>query len=287
MPQFKTILLPVISAACYQAHNLPRAALSRHGGMFRWGIRTARTGTGSSESRISLRRVQARDRNGHFLTIANRSAPTRWPPSSFPCRSFPCHFPPSFGSSIRGISEIRGKTLVRKTLAISHLQTTPLQQPRFRPKKGAVLQKIRGPAEIILHFFLPFSSFLGLFPSQAIAFQPQPPLRPLPKKSCQKTYHRFFARSAMWLNGLVKTGVISRNEGCAGRAAVRCPPALHAQRFGARNDSSAFVPPAGKRRWRARTPRPAGLSSVPSVLSRQEFNSVAHSQALPKAKKPH
>ena len=52
----------------------------------------------------------------------------------------------------------------RKRLEISHLQTASLKQARFWPKIEAVLQKNRGPAETILHFFLRFSCFLGFVP---------------------------------------------------------------------------------------------------------------------------
>ena len=45
-----------------------------------------------------------------------------------------------------------------------------------------------------------------------------------------------------------------RNEGCQGWTTIKCPPALPAQRVGARNDRSAH--PAGKRRGRARISEP-------------------------------
>jgi hypothetical protein len=67
----------------------------------------------------------------------------------------------------------------------------------FCPKIGAILQKNGGPTEIILHFFQSFHELLGFFPSQAVAFQPQAAIQPLPKKSCLKTYRRFFVRPGM------------------------------------------------------------------------------------------
>jgi hypothetical protein len=70
----------------------------------------------------------------------------------------------------------------------------------FWPKKGAILQKNRGPTEIILHFFSRFSGFLGFSPLQAVLFQGPAPVRPLQKKSCLKSYRRFFVRSAMCHN---------------------------------------------------------------------------------------
>ena len=75
----------------------------------------------------------------------------------------------------------------------SNLQSMPLLKGRFWTKKGAILQKNRGPAEIILHFFLRFSGFLGLLPPQPVVPGQLAPAQPLPKKSCLKTYRRFFA----------------------------------------------------------------------------------------------
>jgi hypothetical protein len=50
----------------------------------------------------------------------------------------------------------------------SNLQTIRREQVRFWPKNRAILQKNRGPTEIILHFFSRFSGFLGFFLSQAL-----------------------------------------------------------------------------------------------------------------------
>jgi hypothetical protein len=85
-------------------------------------------------------------------------------------------------------------------LEISGLQIETLKEVRFGPKKEAVLQKNGGPTEIILRFFLCFSDFSGFFPSQAVAFQRQAAIPLLPKKSCLKTYRRFFVRSRMCHN---------------------------------------------------------------------------------------
>ena len=132
-------------------------------------------------------------------------------------------------------------------------------KPCFRRKNRGHLQKNRGPTEIILHFFSSFSFFSGFFPLQAVAFQRQAPLAPLQKKSCLKTDGRFSVRPGMCHNRPVKVEMTDRNEGCEGWTAVKRRPALRAKRFGARNDSSAFGHPAGNRRWRARTPKPAAL----------------------------
>jgi len=75
---------------------------------------------------------------------------------------------------------------------------------------------------------------------QAIAFQPQAAAKTLQKKSCLKTYRRFFVRSAMCHNRRVNVEMTVWNEGCEGCTAIKCPPALPAERFGARNASSAF-----------------------------------------------
>jgi hypothetical protein len=85
-------------------------------------------------------------------------------------------------------------------LEISRLQITRPIKVCFWLKNQALLQKNRGPTEIILHFFLYFPCFLGFIPPQAIAFQPQAMIRPLQKKSYQKHYRRFFVRSGMCQN---------------------------------------------------------------------------------------
>jgi hypothetical protein len=59
--------------------------------------------------------------------------------------------------------------------------------------QSTLLQKNRHPTETILHFFSRFFGFGGLLPSQPLAFQPNAPIPPLQKKSCQKHYCRFFA----------------------------------------------------------------------------------------------
>ncbi len=55
------------------------------------------------------------------------------------------------------------------------------KQARLWPKNRGLLQKNRGPTEIILHFFSSFYVFWGLFPLQAIAFQRQAAIQPLQK----------------------------------------------------------------------------------------------------------
>ena len=94
----------------------------------------------------------------------------------------------------------------------------------FWPKIGAILQKNRGPTEIILHFFSRFSGFLGFFPLQAIAFQQQAAIQPLQKKSCLKTDGRFSVRSGMCHNRRVNVETTGRNEGCEGWTAANAAP---------------------------------------------------------------
>jgi hypothetical protein len=72
----------------------------------------------------------------------------------------------------------------RKPLVFSHLKIPSLE---IRP----FLQKNRGPTEIILHFFLRFSTFSGFFPPQPIASQLQAAIRTRQMKSYQKHYRRF------------------------------------------------------------------------------------------------
>jgi hypothetical protein len=110
----------------------------------------------------------------------------------------------------------------------SNLQTVRQKGVCFCPKNEPVLQKNEGPTEIILHFFLCFSGFLGLFPLQPLVSEPLAPAQLLPKKSCQKHYRRFFARSGMCLNGAVKVGQSGRKEGCPEWTAVKRRPALRA-----------------------------------------------------------
>ena len=84
-----------------------------------------------------------------------------------------------------------------KHLTISSLR---ISLPKSRP----ILQKNGGIREIILHFFLRFSGFLGFFRLQPVAFQQQAALQPLQKKSCLKTYRRFSVHSAMCHNRRMK-----------------------------------------------------------------------------------
>jgi hypothetical protein len=77
----------------------------------------------------------------------------------------------------------RPKIACRKNLAISNLQIHFPKEAHSCPKKEAILQKIGGPTEIILHFFSRFSGFLGFFQLQAVALQPQAAIEPLQKKS--------------------------------------------------------------------------------------------------------
>jgi hypothetical protein len=80
------------------------------------------------------------------------------------------------------------------------LQISALKEARFCLKIRAILQKNGGPTEIILHFFSRFSGFSGFSLSQAIAFQCHPAIQPLQKKSCLKSYRRFFVRFGMCHN---------------------------------------------------------------------------------------
>jgi hypothetical protein len=95
------------------------------------------------------------------------------------------HNPESF-RGIRGIREIRGKILVRKTLEISHLQITPPKQVRFCPKNGPGWQKNSGPTEIILHFFLCFHGLFLFSASQPFDWQPPAPAHPRQKNRAKK-----------------------------------------------------------------------------------------------------
>ncbi len=153
-----------------------------------------------------------------------------------------------------------------------------------------VLQKNRGPTEIILHFFSRFFCFLGFFPLQALDWQPPAATQPLQKKSCLKTDGRFSVRTGLCHNPRMDVEMTGRNEGCESWTVVkRCPglparrfaarndsvcsvssclSAFRAQRFGARNDSSAFGHPAETRRWRSHTPEPAGLSGFNHTQSK-------------------
>jgi hypothetical protein len=64
----------------------------------------------------------------------------------------------------------------------------------------AVWQKNEGSALKKIHFFLCFFSFSGIFVAQTVEVQAQPPTGPLQKKSCLKTYGRFFRFWEMWQN---------------------------------------------------------------------------------------
>ena len=67
-----------------------------------------------------------------------------------------------------------------------------------------LLQKNRGPAGNIPHFFSRFFGFWGLFALQTVAMQQQAAIKPLPKKSCSKTYRRFFVFSNVCQNQPVR-----------------------------------------------------------------------------------
>jgi len=122
----------------------------------------------------------------------------------------------------------------------SSLQISALRRRCFCLKNRAILQKNGGPTEIILHFFSCFPGFSGFIALQAVDFQQQAAVPSLQKKSYQKHYRRFFVRPGICLNGVVKVGQSGRNQGCAGWTAAKRRPALCANRFGVRNDSSAF-----------------------------------------------
>jgi hypothetical protein len=136
-------------------------------------------------------------------------------------------------------------------------------QGPFLAEKGGHFAEKPGPTEIILHFFSRFYGFWGFCRLQPIAFQRQAAIRPLLKKSCLKTDGRFSLNSGMCHNRRMTVEMTGRNQGCERWAAVKRRPALRAQRFGARNDGSAFGHRAGKRPWRVRAaPKPVGLSGA-------------------------
>jgi len=130
------------------------------------------------------------------------------------------------------------KIVERKKLAVSRLHVSPLKFRRF-------WRKNLGPTENILRFFSRFFHFSRLFPLQAIALQRQAAIQALPKKSCQKTDGRFSVCPRMCHNRRMKVETKDRNDGCQGWTAIIRRPALPAQRFGARNDSSTFRHTAG------------------------------------------
>jgi hypothetical protein len=74
----------------------------------------------------------------------------------------------------------------------SNLQMSSLNDGSFWRKKGSLWQQNRGLSENISHFFLHFFVFLGFYALQAVAFQGQAAIKPPPKKSCLKTYGKFF-----------------------------------------------------------------------------------------------
>jgi hypothetical protein len=175
------------------------------------------------------------------------------------------------------------------TLANHHssnsLQMTPLKSLCFCPKIRGLLQKNKGPTEIILNFFSCFLGFSAFLTLQAVVFQPLTAFQPLPKKSCQKHYGRFFVRFGMCHNRRVKVEMSDRNEGCDGWRAIKRQPAFRAKRFGVRNDSFAFGRPAETRRWRVRTPKPLGFSGAHQTQlfkSLPPKRSVAYSRTPPK-----
>jgi hypothetical protein len=142
----------------------------------------------------------------------------------------------------------------------STLQIIRLIKACFCRKIRGVSQKNGGPTKIILHFFSSFFGFGGFLPLQAIDFQAQAAVQPLQKKSCLKHYRRFFVCPGICQNRRMNVEMTGRNGGFEGWTAIRCAPALRTKRFGARNERSAFDHPAGKRRGRMRTPKPAALS---------------------------
>jgi hypothetical protein len=106
-------------------------------------------------------------------------------------------------------------------LETSNLQTMRLINACFWRKIKAVLQKNRGLLENILHFFSRFPGFLGFFPLQSVASQGQAAIKTLQKKSCLKTYRRFFVRSGLChnrpMNGRIVHWEMGREKPTAGR----------------------------------------------------------------------
>ncbi len=140
----------------------------------------------------------------------------------------------------------------------SNLQTMRFFKVRFWPKSGAFLQKNRGPTEIILHFFLYFPCFLGSFSLLPLAPQPLAPLQPLPKKSCLKTYRRFFVPSVMGHNRRVNVELTGRN---ALHEPMQATPPLKARPFGGKSRKSP-------RHFAAGPPPKSGRTEVNLALSK-------------------
>jgi len=66
-----------------------------------------------------------------------------------------------------------------------------------------------------------FTCFWDSWLFQTLAPQGEPARGRLQNKSCLKTYRRFFVRSGMCLNGVVKIEMTGRDEGCERSAALR------------------------------------------------------------------
>jgi hypothetical protein len=134
----------------------------------------------------------------------------------------------------------------------------------FWPKNGGILQKNGGFREIILHFFLRFPCFLGLCPSQPIASQPQAAIQPLPKKSCLKTYRRFFGLPALCHNRAMSTKKLNhknKNE----TSKTPKPPA-------AAEDASSLDPSGLPSAPRSRNGKIARLSLLTRALLNQRLD---------------
>jgi len=131
----------------------------------------------------------------------------------------------------------------------SSLQISPL-------KKGSLWQKNRGPAKTILRICTPFSCFSAFFPPQPVAFQRQPPVRPLPKKSCQKHYGRFFVFAGMCHNRHVNERKFNPPPSGRDTALVAEPPRLCSVALQSMFAGITARPVAG-----------ASLSSLPSFAS--------------------
>src|SRR5208282_5521826 len=71
-----------------------------------------------------------------------------------------------------------------------------------------------------------FPVFSCFFHLQAVAFQRQPPIRHLQKKSCLKHYRRFFVRPAMCHHRPINVAMTVRNEKCPASAALCRRPGL-------------------------------------------------------------
>jgi hypothetical protein len=122
----------------------------------------------------------------------------------------------------------------------------------FWPKNGAILQKIGGPTKTILHFFSRFSGCLGFFHLQAVASQGQAAIKTLQKKSCLKTYRRFFVRPAMCHNRPMNGKVVQWEMG-------REKPAAQSQARKRRLEKPGFNRP------------PAAIQPLPVAVSTSQY----------------